>query len=364
MSKRINIGFLMSRLSERGGISRVTSILTGGLEKTDKYNIHIFSFHPRNTSGYEWSDNLIYHDLFTSRPSMKKGIFKGTIYLRKIITDNRISILISCGHLVGTLGALSTILKKTKLVYWSHSSFIGEKQSFKLFSELFTSVFASHIVTLTKSGIKDYQKKTFAKRVVQIYNPIDNKLLSLKAEYNSETKKILSVGRITESKNFHTKLLKVAIKVLTLNTEYTWHIYGSGELNKELINQIKINNLEDRVIFEGHSDNIYEIYSHHSILVMTSSYEGLPMSLLEGMANNLPLVSFNVPTGPNEIIHNGKNGFLIEPFNIEDMSSRINELILSQDKRNEFSNFNKSLIKEFKESSVVEKWNTLLLDLK
>ena len=55
-------------------------------------------------------------------------------------------------------------------------------------------------------------------------------------------------------------------------------------------------------------------------MVMTSSYEGFPMTLLEGMKMALPLVSFDVPTGPNEIIKDGINGFLIPPFNCNQCS--------------------------------------------
>lgn len=360
MIEKKNVGFLMGRLAEIGGISRVTSIITKSLADTNLYNIHIFSFHPRDTEGYEWSDKISYHDLLSEKSSMKRGILEAGYKLRKIVKQKEISTLICCGHIVGPLGVISSIFKKTRLVYWSHSSFKGEKNFFKLFNEKFTSAFSDTVVTLTKSGIKDYQDKTFAKKIVQIYNPIDQKLLYKKNLYNPDSKKILSVGRVTNSKNFDSLLLEVASIVLLKHKDYTWHIFGSGELEKLLQERIIKMKLSDRVIFEGHTSNIYDIYQQHSILVMTSSYEGFPMSLLEGMANNLPLVSFDVPTGPNEIIHNDKNGYLIKPFDIIEMASKISYLIESKKTRVRFSQNNENLILDFKPSNILGQWNDIL----
>ncbi|WP_298505734.1 glycosyltransferase [uncultured Maribacter sp.] len=358
--KKKNIGFLMGRLAERGGISRVTSIVTQSLVNTELYEIHIFSFHPSNRDGYEWSNEIIYHDLLSDRLSMKKGIIKASFRLRSLLRQNDISILVSCGHLVGPLGVISSLFKKSKLVYWSHSSFKGEKHFFKMFNEKFTSFFSDTVITLTKSGKKDYENNTLAKKVVQIYNPIDNKLTSRKLSYSADSKKILSVGRITDSKNFESLLLEVASIVLVNHKDYTWHIFGSGELEEVLKQRIIEMKLTDRVIFEGHTSNIYDVYQQHSILVMTSSFEGFPMSLLEGMANELPLVSFDVPTGPSEIIHNSINGFLIKPFDTEEMANKISFLIDSRKTRVNFSRNNQNFIQEFKLSNILEQWKNVL----
>src|SRR5690606_33587813 len=130
--------------------------------------------------------------------------------------------------------------------------------------------------------------------------------------------------------------------------EYTWHIYGKGSLETVIKENIDKLGLSGRVILEGNVTDLYEKYSSYSLMVMTSSYEGFPMSLLEGMVNKLPLVSFDIQTGPNEIIHNNQNGFLIEPFNIDDAANKINLLIENSTKRIAFSNANVHYVEEFR----------------
>jgi len=360
MKPKINIGFLMGHLTEKGGISRVTSILTNKLLETNLYNIHIFSFHPCNKKGYDWSDDISYYDILDDKPSMKTGIFKASLRLRKLIVESEIDKLICCGHIVGPLGVLGTMFKKTKLYYWSHSSFVGEDFFYKSFNEKFTAAFSHTVITLTKTDKVNYQRKTLAKNVVQIYNPIDQQILENDQNYDPDTNKILSVGRITKSKNFDTLLLEVAQLVLSKNEDYTWQIYGAGECEEELKKNIKKFGLENKVIFKGHAANIYEIYNQHSILVMTSSYEGFPMALLEGTGNKLPLISFDVPTGPNEIITNDVNGFLIPELSVQEMSSKINTLINSRTKRITFSENSQSVVKQFYPEVIIEKWNQIL----
>lgn len=89
---------------------------------------------------------------------------------------------------------------------------------------------------------------------------------------------------------------------------------------------------------------------------MTSRYEGFPMSLLEGMATRTPLVSFDIPTGPNEIIVNEKNGFLITPFNIDQMAGKVIKLINKPEMRQQMGKKHGEYTKEFTIDRIVDKW--------
>lgn len=74
-----------------------------------------------------------------------------------------------------------------------------------------------------------------------------------------------------------------------------------------------------------------------SIYVMRSRSEGLPMVLLEAAQNELPMVSFDIQTGPSEIIEDGKNVFLIPPFSLDNMREKIEYLIQHDEVRKMFS---------------------------
>jgi len=360
MKKKLNIAFLLTKISERGGISRVVSILSNELYKKNLYNIHIISFQEKDSQGYNWNNELIFHNLVGDKVSMKKGIVKAALKSRKIINKHDIDLVISCGHLVGPLGVLSTIFKKTKLIYWSHSSFKATTSNkFRVFNEHFTAPFSNILISLTKVDEINYKKKTLARRVVQIYNPIDERLEKINTNYNYNSKKIISVGRLTAQKNF-VLLVDVAKIVLEKHTDFSWHIFGSGEDEEKIKNKIKKHNLEGRLYLKGQCNNLYDIYNDYSMMVMTSLYEGFPMTLLEGIAFKLPLVSFDIPTGPNEIINQGINGYLVEPFDIEDMAKKISILIKDENQRQTFSASNSNYINEFNLKSIATKWTSLL----
>ena len=87
------------------------------------------------------------------------------------------------------------------------------------------------------------------------------------------------------------------------------------------------------------------------------------MTLLEGMGNGLPLVSFDIPTGPNEIIVEGENGFLIDPFDTTMMAEKIQNLIDSKELREQLAQDNLSKVSMFKEEEIVKAWMNLLKKL-
>jgi len=359
-----NISFLLGRVSEKGGISRVTSILTKELVESKTFNkIHVISYHPKEKLEYGWSNELVFHDLLPNRLSMKKGMFKGTLNLIKLLKTNKIDILIATGHNVGPLAVIAAWFSRTKIIYWSHSSYKASTNSrFRILNEKFTAIFCKCIVSLTKVDAKNYSEDTLAKKVMQIYNPVDPILESSVNKYDINSKLIVSVGRLTHQKNF-LQLIDIAKIVLKNNPDYIWHIYGSGEDEKLIQDKITKNNLDKRIVLKGQSNNLYNLYPKYSMMVMTSRYEGFPMTLIEGMACNLPLISFDIPTGPNEIIRENINGFLIDPFNSMEMANKINDLIKDPIKRMTFSQANLNYVEDFNLDIIKSKWISLIREI-
>tara|TARA_R110001632_G_scaffold149851_4_gene267303 strand:- start:1290 stop:2378 length:1089 start_codon:yes stop_codon:yes gene_type:complete len=353
------IAFIIGQVNNIGGIPRVVSLLTDSLEKTKLYDIHVISYLKGNNSGYGWNDKIKFNYLLDNPKPLKKGIFKAALRLRKILISEKIDILIACGSLYGPLGVLSTRLLKTKAVYWDHSNFFeNTSHQFKIQSKKFTAFFVEAVVPLTKHDKVNYEKHTKAKLVYQIYNPIDSKLENLKHEYDKSSKKIISVGRLTDQKNF-LLLVDVAKIVLNKHPDWKWDIYGSGPLEQNIKDKIYENNLNDRVFLKGQSNHLYSLYKEYSFMVMTSKYEGFPMTLLEGLSNKLPLISFDIATGPNEIIEENKNGFLVPSLSIPEMAYKIIELIENQEKRVSFSKYNEKLIDNFNMNGITSSWTAL-----
>ena len=92
---------------------------------------------------------------------------------------------------------------------------------------------------------------------------------------------------------------------------------------------------------------------------MTSRTEGLPMVLLEAQGCGLPIISFNCETGPSDIINDGKDGFLIDNFEIGEMSKKLLELCNDVDKRKEFGWNARKNVERFFPDQIFNKWEAL-----
>lgn len=194
-----------------------------------------------------------------------------------------------------------------------------------------------------------------------IYNFIDDNLLFSDFSYNNNTMKIMTVGRIEYDKGIE-ELIEVAKLVFLKHSDWQWHIYGDGKIEyiNKIIKILKDNRLEDNIILKGKSNNIYELYNNYSLFVMTSHHEGLPMVLLEAKAKKLPIVSFDINSGPSDIIRDGIDGFLINPFDCQKMADKICELIENPELRQKFSDNAHGNIDKFSKEKIIKQWCDLI----
>lgn len=359
------VAFLMGGVSNIGGIGRVVSLITNSLLKNSKHEIYIISFLNIKSENYLWHSNIKFFNLLDDDSTvMKKGIFKAAFRLRKLVKKENLDILISCDSLYGPLGVLGTKFTSTKVVYWPHTNYFENmSHQFKNESKVISSKYSDAIVSLTKTDIPNYQKHLNKKKVFQIYNPVDPSIFESDKNYDINSNKIVSVGRLTHIKNY-SGLIDVAKIISEKTIDFEWHIYGSGEEEENLQNKINSLNLNKIVILKGLSTTLYEQYNQYAMMVVTSFSEGFPMILLEAMGCNLPLVSYDIATGPNEIIKEDINGHLIEPFDMNQMAEKIVSLLENKEKRETFSNAQQHLVNNYSIEKVTKKWLDLFENLK
>ena len=112
------------------------------------------------------------------------------------------------------------------------------------------------------------------------------------------------------------------------------------------------------------TDNIREKYLESSICVVSSRYEGFSMVILESMACGVPVVSFDCPHGPRNIIRNGEDSILVEYLNTQAMADNICELIEQPEQRKALGAKAQENIKRFSRDCVMKQWTTLFEELK
>ena len=154
--------------------------------------------------------------------------------------------------------------------------------------------------------------------IVVINNPVDK--VNLLPDMSSDEDYILFVGRLEEQKG----LEYLINALLFVNKNIALKIVGEGS-EKEKIQALVLNlGLESRVSFLGYLKDMTNHYLSAKCTVLSSIYEGFPNVLLESLAHGTPVVSFDCPNGPSEIIFDGVNGYLAEYLNINDLADKIN----------------------------------------
>lgn len=289
-------------------------------------------------------------------------ILKGRSKLREVMKARKIEAALLMGFQVSLPVILMTMGRKCKYIFCDHEALLSRWHEKKVtIVRYLTAVFSNKVVTLTQQNARDYVSKfkLTEKKVTYIYNSIDEKIIRNVGTYDPASKVILSVGRFSPEKGYDL-LVDVAERVLKKNPDWKWYIYGDGETFQQIKDKIHLLELEDSLILKGAVSDVSQIYAEASFFVLTSQREGLPLVLLEAKANHLPCISFDIVSGPKEIIRDNVDGFLIVPYDKDKMIEAIETLIKDTSLRIKMSENTGGNLRQFSSKSVMDKWRALL----
>lgn len=211
------------------------------------------------------------------------------------------------------------------------------------------------IVCLTEAD----KKRWNSDKVVQIYNPItiEASLLS-----DCSSKEIVAVGRMDKQKGFD-YLLDCWKTIEHKHPDWQLKIYGGGD-SSIYEKQIKDLGLKHASL-RGRTSDVPKVLRESSIYILSSRYEGFPLIICEAMRCGLPIVSFDCPSGPAELVKDGVNGYVIKKVgDIDKMSKCISDLIENEDLRKKFGQNSHQLSKKLESTYIMEKWLALFAELK
>lgn len=309
-----------------------------------------------------------FHDLPFERSPLRKNNLHVYRDLKNIINANEYEI-IHChtpmGGAIGRLAARSTRKKGTKVIYTAHGFHFFKGASLVNWLayypvERWLARYTDVLITINTEDYEIAKSNFNARRVVHIpgigidlkkFNTteMDRDLKRSKLGIPNDAFVILSVGELNKNKN-HKIIIRAIAEIDNLDIHYV--ICGQGKLDGYLRNLNRELGIENQVHLLGFRKDIPEICKISDVFAFPSHREGLSVSLMEAMANRLPVVCSNV-RGNSDLIEDGKGGYLVEPSDVEGFAKYIKELIEDSRLRSEFGGFNHKKIENYSIENVL-----------
>lgn len=342
----MRICFLEGDMSRAGGTERMTAWLANGL--VGKYEVSVVSLAQQGELFYTLNAGVDYRTV--SEQTLWKRIRWINRYLRRNAVDWVVNVDVGMGF-YGILAALGT---GARVITWEHGNFCNNWNS-RLFPYFrrFAARFSDALVVLTNRDRENYTRHI--RRCAPIH-VIPNPVGDCGPAYDPGNRVILSAGHLLPNKGFH-RAVEVAAAVLPDRPDWRWIICGEGPERNRLEAMIREWGLEDRVLLPGLVKDMESMYRRAAMVVLTSDLEGLPMVLLEGKARRLPLVAFDIMTGPSEIIRDGTDGILIPAFDLDGMAREIGRLMDSEELRSTMAAAAGEDLTRFSEDAVLNQWH-------
>ena len=213
----------------------------------------------------------------------------------------------------------------------------------------------AQLVVLTESDARGWRQHF--QNVMVIPNPV-TQYPDVIDDVRKDRGRIIFVGRFNHEKRID-RLITAFSMIAGKYPDWHVDIFGDGNEKQNLLNQIKEMKLEKRVIIHEPTKAIYDEYKRSEMLVLCSEHEASPLVLVEAMACGVPCVSLDCPNGPREIIQDGETGLLAKDGDVEDLSAKIEWLIVHEAERLEMGKKARVYAATRRQSVVMEKWEDL-----
>lgn len=302
------IFFIISSLKNSSGSERVACILANKLVEQLNFDVTILNRDANfDEVAYPLNNRIKVKKILGSQLSFYNSLVK------TVKSESPDFVVV---HNMGKLSILCSLIPNIKkLIILEHVSFISRPKYVRFLSKVFYKKI-DQVVTLTHRDKVSFDSFHPDVTVIPNFSPFP---VAIKKDFDQ--KQIVSIGRLTDQKNY-LHLLKAWEKISHQLPEWKLCIYGEGEHKTLLVDYIKANKLEN-VFLKGATPNVLHVYETSDFFVMSSKYEGLPMVLIEAQSFGLPIVSYDCPNGPSDIIKDKVNGYLVENQNINQLADRI-----------------------------------------
>lgn len=370
MTKKKKIIILRTDITIRGGVERVTCNLANMFSTDhDVYIISIFKLYDdiffdlnknvkviylgysRSDFGKTKSNELKFFQFFSLLWKLLLFYKELKSKLQKIIAEILPDTILGMDTSNIILGLLPRKHKYLKIAT-EHSSFDFWSKPIRFFKIMMYRR-VDRMIVLNK-----YEEKNYGKYIKNI-SVIPNSLSFLPVESSTvENKRMIALGRMSEEKRFDV-LIDVFSDFAKRDNEWKLYIFGEGAEKENLKKLVEEKKLSERVYIMDATQAVQKELLDSSIYLMTSRTEVFPMVLLEAMSCGVPCISFNIP-GPDEIITDSRNGFLVDNNSKDQFLEKIERLTKGNEVRSVFGQNAKKDVQLYSEDKIYNLWLDIL----
>lgn len=347
--------YITNGISGVGGLERVLSVKASYLVDNLGYEICIVSLNENGKEPfYKFSSKIIFRSIDISKTKME--YFLG---IRRIVKEFKPEIISVCDDGLKGFFVPLWIGSKAKIIYERHVSkemvTQGKKPNLKqrisfLLMDIGSRLYDKFIV-LTNDNKQQWKSDN----VKVIPNPLPFYPDSVS---KLDDKHIISVGKVCIQKGYD-RLVEAWQLIDHKYPDWCINIYGTVPEDSKLPERVKNTSIH----IGSPVKDIQSKYLSSSVYALPSRFEGFGMVLIEAMACGIPCVAFDCPCGPQDIIQDGVDGFLVENGNIEQFAQRLSLLIEDEELRKEMGKNARHNVKRYNIDVVAEQWNLLFKSL-
>lgn len=349
--KRLKIALVGYKLAE-GGLERVLSSVSSMFQSLG-FEVHLIVLEDKVEYSYE--GKLVNFGHYSK--------YQKYFRLQKYLAQEKFDYVIDFRHRINPFMELVFvyfIYFRTKTIYTLHSDRLETYLTDKTWVAKVLLRKANKVVTVSS----DLKKKLLARYGFDKVTVIPNFIDVLKLDVDSVEDPLpfeycIAVGRLVKLKQFD-KLIESYRRSVLPEKGIHLVILGKGEEEQYLKSLLKNTPIEPCVHLLGFKENPYFYIKNAKFLVLSSLYEGFPMAVLEALSLGRPVISFDCPTGPSEMIIDGENGFLVENQNFEALTSKMNTFAQDTILYRKCCDNAKASVSRFQTNEVAKKWLQLL----